>query len=545
MLEKIWNKLEEMEIDFRGLAIGFTAIVFVRIFLENFSSVPLSGLVTSDAPTIVHYYLFYLGTVVLFLILNQIFTGRFRLGENLVIWAALSMWLPPIFDLLVSGGRGYFMHYPTVESPASLASNFFAFLRGRGISAVTPGQYAQFILGLVGVCVYIYYATRKIIKTVAVAVLSYVIVFFWATIPSAVKIIYEFFTHSAFASLAQFYTASMFASLIPKNFLHPTIALQPIRAYEIFFGDSMSQIYYLLITAFLAVYIYLSRKRKLIALLNNARLSQFLLYYLMLGAGLFAAQALHPISVFNWLSVISLAVLCLSLFSGRMFAVGADDLADMCVDAVSHPERALVSGELSVAEMKSFNLFFFAWALVGAFIVGHYMFFLMSAAFALSHIYSSPPLRLKRFPFVASFLMALAVLSVALMGFYFLSFDQSLTAFPLRYALLIVTVGTLAFNMKDIKEGEAEGDRAGGIYTLPVLFGEKRGRQAIGAALAASFLVAPAVLGIALLWIPSLLGGAAAYIFANIAPYKEWKLAALYFLYIVAVAMAIQGVTLR
>lgn len=242
----ILEKIKNIDVGFRGLIIGFCSIVFVRILLENFSSVSLSGVITSDAPTIVHYALFYIGTALLLLLLRRIFIPDFSGGENLVLFVALFLWVTPIFDLIVSRGGGYFIAYPTASSLQALIKNFFGFLTLVPINGVTPGHRLQALFGFFAVCFYIIYETRSVWKAVSASILSYAAIFSWAWMPSILKIIHDFFAPSGnLQSTTQFFINSIASSLIAQNFLHPTIILQPMRSFEIFFDVTMSQVYYL------------------------------------------------------------------------------------------------------------------------------------------------------------------------------------------------------------------------------------------------------------------------------------------------------------
>ncbi len=223
-----------------------------------------------------------------------------------------------------------------------------------------------------------------------------------------------------------------------------------------------------------------------------------------------------------------------------MYAMGVNDIADIDIDKISNSGRPLVRGELSVDDVKNANLIFLIWALVGGFLAGYYAMFMVVVALALSHIYSAPPLRIRRFPLLSTFLMSLAFLAVVLAGFYTLSGDKSIGAFPVRYLILIVVGTTLGNNVKDMKD--IEGDRAAGIKTIPVLFGEKNGKRVIGTLLALAFLLVPLILGLSGLVVPSFIAALLAYCFVNRKNYREWPVFVLYFLYIAVVILFVCGI---
>ena len=122
-------------------------------------------------------------------------------------------------------------------------------------------------------------------------------------------------------------------------------------------------------------------------------------------------------------------------------------------------------------------------------------------------------------------------------GFYFAGSKKLISDFPPRILLLIVVFFTLAGTVKDIKD--TEGDRAEGISTIPVLFGEKRGKEITGALVVIALLSVPVILGIKILFWPSLAAAVLGYIFVNTKPYREWPLFVAYFVYVAAVLLLI------
>lgn len=531
MFKKIFGKIEHAEITLREWILGFFCIVFVRILLENFSNVSLSGFVTSDAPTIIHYFLFFVGVVLSLLLVWRIFIPDHRSGEKFALFGAIVMWLPPIFDLIVSAGKGYRLAYPSVYSLGALFRDVFAFWGMARINGATPGIYLEILLITGGVFLYAIFATKSAIRSVAAAVFSYLTIFAWSMTPSILTIIGNFFAgNGAYQTVAQFFTNSAAPSLISGNFLHPTIILSPLRSFEIFFDVVLAQVYYIIIFFLFAAYIFATRRQKFFAVVGNSRPLRLFYYYVsfVLG-GVLALRLTHSAVSFNWLDVIYFIVIAVAYYCAWLFAVGTNDIADVEIDKISNPMRPLASGGLAEADMKNANFFFLAFALIGGFLSGHYVLFMMIAALAISYVYSAPPLEFRRIPLFGNFLMSLAYLTFFLSGFFVFGADKSIHAFPLEYAILVIAAITIGTTVKDIKD--ADGDRAVGIMTLPALFGEKNGKRIVGAMLALAFLLAPLILGISRLVIPSLIAGVLAYTVINHKPYREWQIFVLYFLY--------------
>ena len=541
MFRKLLEKIDNTEVTLKDWILGILCIIFVRILLENFFSTSLSGMLASDFATIVHCYLYYLGVALSLMILHGVFVPNIRRGEKIAIIVFFGSWIPPLLDFVISKGGGYYLGYPFISSISGLVRVFFDFFGAVPIVGVTPGMRVQAIVAILGVLFYVIYATKSVLKGVAAAFSVYVVAFLWAFAPSIMKVVSDFSWSGGFRSVGQFFIDSANSSIVARNFLDPTVQLSYLRAAETFFDAAMSHAYYIVISILLVLYVYQSRPLKTLAVLKNSRPRQVIPYQLLLLAGFFLAWTItRPQIVFNWLDVVTIVALFIGMYCASMYAMGANDIADINVDRVSNPERPLIRGELSVDDVKNANLIFLIWALVGGFLAGYYALFMMAAALALSHIYSVPPLRAKRLPLFATFLMSLAFLAVVLAGFYTLSGDKSIQAFPVRYLFLVIIGTTLGNNVKDMKD--VEGDRAAGIKTIPVLFGEKNGRRIVGAFLALAFLLVPPILGIWRLIIPSLIAAALAYYFVNRKNYREWPVFVLYFIYVAIAVLFVYGI---
>jgi len=128
---------------------------------------------------------------------------------------------------------------------------------------------------------------------------------------------------------------------------------------------------------------------------------------------------------------------------------------------------------------------------------------IMACIASLAFLYSAPPFRLKRYPLIASLTLASCALMAVLAGFSVFAREATVGLFPPNVALAVMVAYTLGTNYKDLKDIKT--DKMDRTYTIPVLLGEKRGKIAVGAMLAISFLSVPAILGIQTLFLPALL----------------------------------------
>lgn len=410
------------------------------------------------------------------------------------------------------------MHYIFSEEWAELARNFVMLFSATGI---TTGMKIEFVLGACVLLWYVLYATKSIAKAVLAVLGSYAVMFFWGSLPSVWKIVHDLFSpESGALSISQFFLTSEATSVVAQNFLHPMTQVPYFRGAEVFFNVAVSHLYYVLIFILVAVYFFVRRRETFFAVLKNSRQFRAAHYYLMIGLGLVAGLKLvsSPIA-WNWLDIASLTVLLLAYFCARAYAGGVDDIHDLAIDKISNPERPLPAGLLAEGDIRNVNLFFLGFALLGGFLAGQYALFTIVAALFMSHIYSVPPVRLKNYPFIATFLIAASSLAAFAAGFYFAIPDKATTVMPVAYILLIIFGLTLGENVKDIKD--IEGDRKEGVYTLPVIFGEKNGKRIVGALAAAAFLLVPLLLRLEAMLVPSILAGAGIYFLVNRKHYSE------------------------
>lgn len=174
-------------------------------------------------------------------------------------------------------------------------------------------------------------------------------------------------------------------------------------------------------------------------------------------------------------------------------------------------------------------------ALLGSWCAGFYPFFMCLVYVACSYIYSMPPLRLRRFPLIPSFLIGVACLATVLAGFFFISVHKEIFIFPPLLSMGIIIMVTLAINFKDIKD--IEGDKANGIITLPILFG-KRGVRVVACLFALSILLAPFFLSFWLLYIIAVPASIVGYKLIVKEPYNEKPLFVLRFFFLGAIGLA-------
>lgn len=173
---------------------------------------------------------------------------------------------------------------------------------------------------------------------------------------------------------------------------------------------------------------------------------------------------------------ITLAIAWLACLAGNVYIVGLNQLEDIAIDRINKPHLPLASGEFTVRDGQKIVGMMAVLALGLALLGGPWLAALVTVSLIIGTAYSLPPVRLKRFPFWASFcILAVrgAVVNLGLFLHYSDRFGLPLTIPPRVWALtgfvLVFSIAIAIF--KDIPD--IEGDRRYGIRTFTVDLGQR------------------------------------------------------------------------
>ena len=208
-------------------------------------------------------------------------------------------------------------------------------------------------------------------------------------------------------------------------------------------------------------------------------------------AGIFAiaAERLGPLpggrAAFHlvWTVVAALAV--------NVYIVGLNQLEDVEIDRINKPQLPLASGDLTPAQGRAIVAAAGVLPVVLALTQGPIEVVMVLAALAIGTAYSSPPLRLKRFPAAAAASISIVRAAVVNLGVYLHfagAFAHTHAVAPSVWAL---TLFVLPFSfaiavLKDVPD--AEGDRRYRILTFTVRLGAGRAKAMGMGALTVAYL---------------------------------------------------------
>lgn len=521
-LERFFTSLETAPMTVASWLAAFAGVLWVRYFIEAFSNKTPSGYLPTDLPTLIHYTISFIAGPILLVVIVSAVTHISPLNFMRVLISFMPiLWLGPLIDLTYGGAR---IAYVFAATPAILLKDFLTYFGPA--NGITLGLRIEIGLAVLILGAYVYIRTKRISAALIGALIGYSLIFVTLALPSLIG-----FFFSTSASGSGLFMALQNA-LIARSFLHPSETYAAYRTAELLFDAAMAQSFYIILSLSGVIWLYQVRKNVFLAIFRNIR-PERLAHFLV--AGFFGGLiALAEGSIISWtiLDVITIFGAVITIVFAGVFAIVTNDLADEVIDAVSNTDRPLITGALTRDSMHDIAIVCGLMTLLGALSLGSYALFLISILSACYYVYSVPPLRLKRVPVLASALIGIATLTVMLLGFFLVSINQQLTAFPAPIALLVLLFVTLVANVRDIKD--IKGDSRAGIWTIPTLLGSHLSRMVIGGMTFVACMLVPLFIPITILWLPSIVAGTISWV-GLARGLGERFIFSLYFLYLVSI----------
>jgi 4-hydroxybenzoate polyprenyltransferase len=511
-LQRMITRLENSHVTFTGMLITFLSTLFLRNFLETFSDTDNYWTPVTSLAYFVHYPLFYCCLLVaVSIILARSTDEKIERVTKIVFLFFPLVLLAPILDLLVSQGKGLNMSYLFCDL-SSLVRRFVPFYSGYEGKGATTGIQIELLVAFMASGIYVFSKTGKVIRAAVGVVAFYVVVFLLGATPSVTAILWKLGG----------------SHLSPQEMFGGEIILYHFYSLN----HKMALILFPILIGELCLWFWCYDRRKFLSVVRNLRGLRVIHYIAMLGFGMILGYSRTAgLSLVE--SPFPVLIITMSVLSGIFawgYAVGINDIHDLEVDKISNRSRPLVSGILTAKEHRVITLLLLALSLIAACVVRYPFFISVLIVVGLSHVYSSPPLRLKRIPFLGKFIIAMCSTIVCLGGFVLFSDNYSFEGFPPKIMLTMLVTITLAFNVIDIKD--IRGDRATGNKTLPVLFGDRRGKKMIGALVLVSYACIPLFLGLFSLIPVALVFGIASYLLIDRRQMREIPIFVLYFVFL-------------
>ncbi len=476
MLSSLLRKISSLPLTIESWALSAVGIILIRIFLEHYSSNESGRFVFMDASTVVHYISFFIAVLLLSTFVLMLFSKRsLKESSNIALFGFMIIWFPPVFDLVVSGGDGYTMHYLFLPFK-DLLNAFISLFWSTNVNGITYGIRTEIALVLIGSFAIIYSYSKSILKSLFAAIILYTGIFALVSIPSVLGLFQE-------QSIPRFMENSILGSKMIENSSYPE-QFGYERILDIAFNSIMTQIN-LAVALLMGILIcFVGYRDKLRVLFNNSRPERILHYSLLIVVGTLFGSG--PTFFHSWVNILTLIMTILSFVFAWLVAVCINDIYDREIDDISNSNRPLPQNLFSNSEFYSISVVFFLVSFVAAYASSMYgLFFVLAFSFAY-YIYSAEPLRLKRHYITGALIIGFACATAVLAGFFLSSPSRSLLSFPPLLTLLIVIIFGLGSMVRDIKD--YEGDKKAGIKTLPVLIGLTKAKAIIATIISLSFL---------------------------------------------------------
>ncbi|MGB4076483.1 MAG: UbiA family prenyltransferase [Minisyncoccia bacterium] len=515
--------------------------IFLRIFFENFTNAGNAGVANGFLDTFFHYPLWY-GCLFLsaMFILSVFARMSVALARTTIAFSSFVLLTPPLIDSVVHGLGGHVYGYLAGDA-ITMTFHFFTLMLFS--SAVGIGIKLELLAALLAAFLSVRLRTVSVLRGLGAAFAFYVVAFMFLSLPVWMSASWRIaFPNDTLAreevSLSKFFQEEEPA----RSLFWPRPMVLDVResvgpvglSNSDHFSITASLFLLVLFIALLATLYARARPAQWRALLGNLRYTRILQYLLLAGYGVYLGLSLQSGGFsLSFGDVLSFVGLFIGVLFAWLFAVWENDEEDRAIDAVSNKGRPLVSGVFEQGEWHELKWTFLTLSLIGSFLAGWYSFILILVFLVNYHLYSCPPLRLKRFPGISSLIVAGNALLVVLSGFYLAAGTELLYAFPAPAALGIFLVLLCAENIKNMKD--IEGDRKAGIHTLPVLLGERGGPRAVGILGALAILVVPPLFGLSPFSL--VLAGTsalAAYLLITRKPYRELPVFLLYLVFFIA-----------
>lgn len=521
MIKNLFKYFEESSVTFYGFIFGLFGITYIRGFIENFFERNKVDVFSTDLQTMVHYELFYFFTIGILILIVQFFSKKnIVLVSKVFLFSSILVWSPPIIDGIVSQGKGFSLAY-LFDTSNPLWIHFLDFIIF-GSPGVSVGVRIEFVILFIAVFFYVHSSTKNLSKSLLAVFSAYCALFTIYAIPVLIGINFSSEWISSFKN-----------SLLWNNYFHPEMTFVTTkRTLEMFFNVLMSQFFYIGITFMFFGSLYLWNTKKFIAVLGNSRPERVVYYFLMILGGITFAASSQKVSIplSHWYDYSVFLILFLSFYFVWMFSVALNDINDYAADKISNPKRPLALGSITEDDMRIFGFIFGGFALIGGYLVSHYVLYMIIVFMVLAYIYSLPPLFLKRFLIINSFIMALGALTAFLAGFYLVSNNPHVDAVSPSVIFLIIVVYMLFTNVKDIKD--KDGDLFAGVNTIPTLFGLENGKKIIAILSCVALFLIPLLSGLTVLWRLFLPFSFLAYHFITKEVFEERKVFYVYFSYV-------------
>ena len=479
-LDNLVKKIEDSGTSFYLWVFSFLSIIAIRVLMENW----LGGMPNKTGDYFFHHasytFVFFLLSylIFLFLVIKNL-KVKIKAASNVMLWGYLIIIFPPLIDFILLKDKAYLSFYG-IYGLAEMPKRFFTFFGDSPDFGITYGVRFEIALTVGALLIYGYLKTKSKVRALFLALQAYVVLFILGTFPSWVTIISQGFS-KGFGKIGDLDIVKLF-------FTSARLFSRETGTYLNALSIKLSLIYATMLAGVVILGLFFYYKDKLVSFFKNSRPVQIIYHLGLLLLGIILAiiftNADWDFDMFNFFSFLNVSI---AVVLAWLASVVFNDIYDKKIDSVTNIKRPLIAGDFLESDYIAIGVILFSFSIFYAALVNPKVAFLLIAYQVLAWVYSAWPLRLKRFPLVATLLSALASLLVVFSGFVLASPAQDIVGFPKRIFWLLLIALVFSLPIKDLKD--IAGDKLDKVNTIPVIFGEYWGKIIIGSGIFISYFL--------------------------------------------------------
>lgn len=479
----ILTNIEQRKQPFISWLFSFIAIVGLRMYLEDFRTKtggffqPVNQL---------HEFLFYV-VVFIFVAVMFSYVTRERIGNIAKVLTRFSpvLLIAPVVDYLLTLGHGFPVGYVRDFSIQPLWQRFLTLGGTWQGGGATPGVKVEIVFILVGIFLYIWVKTQRPLRA-----------------------LFSSFSFYCFLGILASFPAWARAIFIVRYGASETLL------FEI--GNK----FFILIILVLLLLLYIRHaKRQFFTLVHALRFSRIVFYLTLAGAGLWLSLTTVLRVTPTGELIINSILLVIAIILSSIYLMVVNDKEDEAGDRITNPDRIIPKQTIDLRQYTRIGYVALGGALLLSAAVGLEVFFLIALGNALFTVYSVSPFAFKR-NFVLS-KVAIAIVTILVMTSGYLLNTTGCSAFlPTSIIIALFIAVFLAANVIDLKD--TAGDRASGVRTLSVRFGDRTARFVVAVLIIFGFSLLPFILNVRSGFAGAVLLGIVTSASLFLRPYREW-----------------------
>ena len=354
--------------------------------------------------------------------------------------------LPPILDIIYTFGEGARLTYLLPGIHHNLLLRFLTF--GGHFSPITDigitfGVRAEVLIALFFSFLYLLSKSKNILKSVVFTIFIYTAIFAYSVLP---------------------FFSKFFLNIFGLKFEYSSLLM--VSTYLVFLPIQLGVIFYFL------------NRQYFIELLRDMRMFRAIHYELMFFAGIIFAKFYFGKTLnLSEHTIFSLIFIPIAIFFAGFFSLIHNNIQDSNIDRLSNPHISSVTRKsIPLSFYKKIAIVSLILSTIYSLTISLFTLFFILLFIACYWVYSMPPLRLKRIPFLSKEIIAFNSLILCTLGFGLA--DPNFSYIPWEVWLFFLAFFPLPLHFIDIKD--YVGDKSQSIKTLPVILGLRKSKLIIG-----------------------------------------------------------------